>query len=155
VIKIFLYGIIIISVFIIGYLAHLSMKSRSLENYGLVEGKLSQCPDTPNCICTEDYENKNYEPLKIQIKNKDSAWIHLKDAIVEAGGEIQSENSEYLWAMFVTPIFRFVDDFEARIDTVQSVIHLRSSSRVGDYDFGTNFKRVERVVEIFMAKRAE
>jgi uncharacterized protein (DUF1499 family) len=136
----------------VGSLAYLSIKSRTIENYGLVEGKLAQCPDTSNCICTEDYTNKNYQPLKITNANKDSAWVHLKEAILEAGGEIHSEDNGYLRATFVTPLFRFVDDFETRIDAVQSCIHLRSSSRVGDYDFGTNLKRVNRVVEIYMSK---
>ena len=155
ILKFVLYGIIILAVFNLGYLAFLSVKSRSIEKYGLIEGKLSKCPDTPNCICTEDYSNKNYQSLKIESKNKDSAWATLKTAIIEAGGEIHYEKNGYLRATFVTPIFRFVDDFEARIDSVKSAIHLRSASRVGEYDFGTNLKRVERVVEIFMAKRAE
>ena len=154
IIKYAIYGIIILSVFYLSSLVYLSFKSRSIENYGLVEGKLSICPDTPNCICTEEYENKNYQPIKINLENKNIAWENLKAAIREAGGKIQIEKSDYVWASFVTPIFRFVDDFEARVDIVQSCIHLRSASRVGDYDFGTNLKRVNRVVEIYMAKKS-
>lgn len=148
-IKYGIYVIIFVSAFILTSLIYLSVKSRSIENYGLVEGKLSICPDTPNCICSEEYANKNYQPIKINLENKGIAWENLKSAIREAGGDIQIERNDHLWAIFVTPIFRFVDDFEARVDTAQSCIHLRSASRVGDYDFGTNLKRVNRVVEIY------
>ena len=152
ILKFVLLGIIILAVYFLGTLVYLSVKSRSIENYGLVDGKLSSCPDTPNCICTEDYENKNFEPLQIKLENKTVSWTNLKSAVLEAGGDIHVENNDYLWATFVTPIFRFVDDFEARIDTVQSCIHLRSASRVGDYDFDTNLKRVNHVVEIYKTK---
>jgi uncharacterized protein (DUF1499 family) len=144
-----IFGIITLSTFFLLSLVYLSVQSRSIENYGMVEGKLSKCPDTPNCICTEEYVNKNYQPIQINLEYKRIAWDNLKSAIRDAGGDIQIEKKDYLWATFITPIFRFVDDFEARVDTVQSCIHLRSASRVGDYDFGTNLERVNLVVEIY------
>jgi uncharacterized protein (DUF1499 family) len=150
--KYVVYSIIVLSIVILLTLAYLSVKSRTLVNAGLVEGKLAKCPDTPNCICSEDYKNKNFEPIQIHLENKTSEWAHLKQAIRESGGEIHQDTNYYLHATFVTPIFRFVDDFEARIDTVNSCIHLRSASRVGDYDFGTNLKRVNRVVKIYKLK---
>jgi uncharacterized protein (DUF1499 family) len=119
----------------------------------MVNGKLAPCPETPNCVCTEDYANKNYQPLVINKANAQAEWNKLLAAVREAGGEVQEADDTYLWAEFVTPLFRFVDDFEARLDTSQAMIHLRSASRVGDYDFGTNLKRVNRVVEIYQGKK--
>ena len=152
--KYILYFFIGLSGFVLIFLIYLSMKSRYIEYYGVENGKLLQCPDTQNCICTEDYTNKNYQPLRINLKNKNSEWANLKYAITESGGEIQEETEYYLRATFVTPIFLFVDDFEARLDTLQACIHLRSASRVGDYDFGTNLKRVNRVVRIYKEKKS-
>ena len=147
------YILIIIPVFIIAYLAFLSISSRFNEPPQMVKGKLADCPDFPNCICTESYSNKNFEPIAIDLENTNTEWDLLKSAIVEAGGEIQREENVYLWATFVTPLFRFVDDFEARLDTSNSCIHLRSASRVGKYDFGTNLRRINRVLEIFREQR--
>ena len=135
--------------FVLIFLIYLSIKSRNIEPYGMQEGKLSKCPDTLNCVCTEEYINKNFQPIHIRIEDKSVEWAHLKLAVTESGGEIQQDEEYYFWATFVTPLFRFVDDFEARLDTVQSCIHLRSASRVGDYDFGTNLKRIKRVLEIY------
>lgn len=58
-------------------------------------------------------------------------------------GNIQIEKENYITATFTSSIFRFVDDFEIRLDKKNNVIHLRSASRVGRSDFGINKKRIE------------
>jgi len=37
-----------------------------------------------------------------------------------------------------SPLFRFVNNVEFLLNTDESVIHFRSASRVGHYDFGLN-----------------
>ena len=44
-------------------------------------------------------------------------------------------------------VFGFVDDMDIVIDTEQRVIHVRSASRSGHYDFGVNRRRVEKLRE--------
>jgi len=44
----------------------------------------------------------------------------------------------------------FVDDVEFRIDGAAGVIHVRSASRTGYWDFGVNRRRVETIRETFM-----
>ncbi len=46
-------------------------------------------------------------------------------------------------------IFSFVDDVEFEFDDGSKVIHFRSASRVGHYDFGVNRRRMEAVVREF------
>jgi uncharacterized protein (DUF1499 family) len=43
----------------------------------------------------------------------------------------------------------FVDDVEFRIDGAAGVIHVRSASRTGYWDFGVNRRRVETIREAF------
>lgn len=43
----------------------------------------------------------------------------------------------------------FVDDVEFRIDEAAGVIHVRSASRKGYWDFGVNRRRVEAIREAF------
>ncbi len=74
----------------------------------------------------------------------------IKTIVDAMGGSIQAEKTDYLAAAFTSPIFRFVDDLEIRIDTEQRVIHLRSASRVGRGDGGVNRKRVERLRQLFL-----
>ena len=107
--------------------------SQSNEANGLVEGRLTQCPATPNCVCSEFMPDAVHyiEPLVISAGDAAQILVRLKSIIREMGGSIQSEKAEYFAATFTSSIFRFVDDLEIRIDTGQKMIHIRSASRVG------------------------
>jgi len=58
-------------------------------------------------------------------------------------GSVRVESDTYIAAIFTSPLFGFVDDFEIRLDMAQKVIHIRSASRVGYSDGGANKKRTE------------
>ena len=51
----------------------------------------------------------------------------------------------YLHAVCRTRLLGFRDDLEFRHSPAEGVVHVRSASRVGVYDFGVNRRRVERV----------
>jgi len=137
--------LLIAALFILGYM------SQSDEANGLVEGRLTRCPDTPNCICSEFVpDGVHYiEPIVISAGDAAHILIRLKTIIREMGGSIQAEKADYLAATFTSSIFRFVDDLEIRIDTGQKMIHLRSASRIGHGDGGVNRKRVEHLKNQF------
>ena len=102
-------------------------------------GLLQKCPDSPNCVSSE---NNDIAPIAIGGKNPEVIWAKLQQAIAEQGGQLMDVRPHYLWATFKTPVFGFIDDVEARMDLTDNVIHLRSASRVGYYDFDTNRKRL-------------
>lgn len=58
---------------------------------------------------------------------------------------IVTATDTYLYAVCRTRLFGFRDDLEFRYSTDDGVVHVRSASRVGIYDFGVNRRRVERV----------
>jgi uncharacterized protein (DUF1499 family) len=130
--------LVIIALFILGIMSH------SGQAHGLVEGRLKPCPDKPNCVSSEFVSDaKHYiEPLVYSAGEAERVMPRLKKIIVEMGGSIQVEETDYLAATFTSSVFRFVDDLELRIDTGQKTIHLRSASRVGHGDGGANRKRV-------------
>jgi uncharacterized protein (DUF1499 family) len=140
--------LVIIALFILGYM------SQSGEAYGLVEGRLKQCPDTPNCVNSEFVSDPVHyiEPLAFSAGDAAQILPRLKTIILDMGGSIQVEKADYLAATFTSSIFRFVDDLEIRIDTGQEMIHLRSASRVGRSDGGVNRKRLERLKNSFYLK---
>ena len=131
----------IVSFFVLG------LMSQSGESHGLVEGKLSKCPDKPNCVCSEFEADVGHyiEPIVIVAGTASEALSKMKSSIREMGGKIQVETDNYLAATFTSSIFRFVDDLEIRIDSDQKIIHLRSASRVGHSDRGVNRERIERL----------
>ena len=124
----------------------ISLLPKGQAKVGLVAGKLSPCPDTPNCVCSEDSSAAAYiAPFLYD----DSAWQIAKKVIIASGGQIQTDQQGYLWASFTSKWLGFVDDVELRMDADNNIIHVRSASRVGHSDFGMNRNRVERLRLMF------
>lgn len=111
---------------------------------GLVSGTLAPVNPSPNSVSSEG-EGANITPLSAQDA---AAWEALQDAIEGLSGRLVTSEADYLHAVFRTPVLGFEDDLEARFDTKNNLIHLRSSSRVGHSDMGANLKRVEALKRV-------
>ena len=61
------------------------------------------------------------------------------------GAALVSLRPDYLHAEFTTRWLRFVDDVEFVVAPADGVIHVRSASRLGREDLGTNRRRVEAI----------
>lgn len=121
---------------------------------GLTEsGVLKACGAKPNCVCSDHAVPTSPShiamPLQYGALNADRAWQQLLQAIEQSGGVVQSTEGYYVWATYQSRLFRYVDDLEARLDTTQKVIHLRSASRVGYSDLGANAARIEQIRALF------
>jgi len=125
-----LIGLVLVFFFILG------RKSAGGQAPGLVDGRLAPCSSKPNCVSSEDGT-----PGKKQVAPLSCSWDDLKSAITGQGGVITKDADGYLSAEFTSSIYKFVDDFEARLDGDK--IQIRSASRVGYSDRGVNAKRVE------------
>lgn len=125
---------------------------RRVPDARLIGGRLSPCPDRPNCVSSESAaESARIAPLAFD-GSPEKAWQKLKDAVHELGGKVQKEQPGYLWVTFTTRVFRFVDDAEFRMAPTEGVIHFRSSSRIGFSDLGVNRRRMEKLRAIFHRK---
>lgn len=143
---------IFISVFVMFFI--MGHKSKQGEAVGLVDGALAQCSDKPNCVCSENKDDLEHyiTPLSLIHSNAEDSLAIMKQIIIKIGGAIQTENANYLAATFSSTIFGFIDDLEIRIDNRQSLIHIRSASRVGHSDMGVNKKRIERLKQLVQKK---
>jgi uncharacterized protein (DUF1499 family) len=74
-------------------------------------------------------------------------------AIVEAtpGARVVQSEPRYLYATMTTRLMKYTDDVEFAVDPVASVIHVRSSSRLGRRDLGVNRARIEAIRARFSA----
>ena len=128
--------------------------SRAGEASGLVEGRLSKCPNKPNCVCSEHKDDTSHyiDPIIIPQNITFDTFSLLKNVIQDMGGNVQVESDNYLAATFTSAIFKFVDDLEIRIDSTQKAIHIRSASRVGYSDMGVNKKRTKLLKKLFNNK---
>jgi uncharacterized protein (DUF1499 family) len=120
----------------------------SAAAYGQCVKTLALCPDSPNCVATNDANPERRFPL-LTIKQSDvAAWKHVRDAISQFERvEIVEEQAGYLHATVTSLIFRFVDDLEVTLCDNGRSLALRSASRTGHWDVGVNRERVEELVD--------
>ena len=72
------------------------------------------------------------ENLKIILANTENA-------------EIITAEANYIYAEFTSDLMGFVDDVEFYLDEKDSLIQVRSASRLGESDLGANRKRIEAI----------
>jgi len=114
------------------------------------DGQLPDCPDKPNCVSSQaERADQKVEPLKFTCSTEE-AILRLK-LVVDAmpGTTVMKDDRIYMHVEFKTLVFGFVDDVEFLIDESKQVIHIRSASRLGYSDLGTNRRRVETIRRLF------
>lgn len=131
-------------------LAVFSVLARRPENLGVVDGRLADCPATPNCVCTQGGNPEQQMP-PIAFTGDPSAAVVRLQAVLHAlpRTKIVTVKDNYLHAECTSAIFQFVDDVEFLIDPEQRVIHFRSASRAGRSDMGVNRERMEAIRKAF------
>ena len=108
---------------------------------------LPDCGILPNCVNSELAEGgKSIAPLEAG----EQQWEQLKKWIAaQEDWTITTDTGDFVQAVVKTPLMRFRDDVQLRFDKDQGVIHVRSSSRLGISDMGTNRRRVETLRDQF------
>lgn len=122
---------------------------------GLTAGHLKKCPDSPNCISTEYPDDTAHYSEPVEMSITKATPLHAKRAAEDIGGRLIKEDDDYLAFTFTSLVFRFVDDFEIRLDCHNNRLHIRSASRVGYSDFGVNPRRVQRFKETLREQSGE
>ena len=121
------------------------------EDLGLTGGKLLSCPDSPNCVSTQGEDERHaMKPLPFLGTMEESKARILKILNGMKRTTIAKIEKTYLHAECRSTVFRFVDDVEFFFDEANQVIHFRSASRVGYYDFGMNRKRMEGIASKYL-----
>ncbi len=63
---------------------------------------------------------------------------------------IVSATPSSLHVEFHSALFRFIDDVEFVLDDSARLIHFRSASRTGYYDFGVNRRRMKEISKRYL-----
>jgi uncharacterized protein (DUF1499 family) len=118
-------------------------------NLGVKDGKLLQCPTTPNCVASQIEKTDSHfiEPYKYKTELSE-AFKQLKGIIEkQERAKIISESDLYINAEFKSKLMGFVDDVEFYFDDTNKTVHVRSASRLGKSDLNVNRKRIESIRE--------
>lgn len=121
------------------------------SNLGVKEGQLSPCPGSPNCVVSQGNPDAEHAIAPIAYSGDAASALDRLEAIMTAmsGTAIIEKNDTYLYAEFTSRLMGYVDDVEFSVDPAQSVIHVRSASRLGESDLGVNRKRIEAIRAAF------
>jgi uncharacterized protein (DUF1499 family) len=104
---------------------------------------LSPCGNLPNCVNSESGRGlQSSKPVKANAEQ----WAMLKAWIrQQKDWQIIVEDESFIQAVVSTPVLKFKDDIQLLYLAESNLIHLRSSSRLGLSDLGTNANRVEKL----------
>jgi len=102
---------------------------------------LAPCGWLPNCVnSASGHGLQAVDPIKAD----DAQWQQIKTWIaLQPDWEIVIDDGDFMQAVAKTPLMRFRDDVQLQFDPDIGLIQVRSSSRLGISDLGTNYRRVE------------
>lgn len=122
------------------------MGSPTLRN---VDGKLAPCERGPHCVSSQETQPDRYiAPLRYTGPQKDAQGRLATAVRALPNASIVTDTPGYLHATVTSNWMSFVDDVEL-VFGKDGVVDVRSSSRIGYYDFGVNRKRVEAIRAAF------
>lgn len=144
--KLVLISLVGLGVLVVGGLFIAGVVSKSGAPAGIVDGRLSACPSSPNCVSSE----AGTDPDKLVEALPLDTWTRLPMVLSELGAVLTVQEEGYLAAEVTSRVFQFTDDVEFRL--ADDAIHMRSASRVGYSDAGANRARVEALRTLLSAR---
>jgi uncharacterized protein (DUF1499 family) len=150
-----LVGTLGIGLLLIGQLGML--EGAKPQNLGVQNGLFLPPSKTSNSVSSQAHlyrehpqkDNAEIAALKFSGDGAE-AMLKLADLLqkLEQTTVVQ-QGSDYIYAQCRTPLLKFTDDIEFWLDKPNNVIQVRSASRLGQKDFGTNRARVETIRALF------
>ena len=118
----------------------------ALAATGLNNGHLEPCPSSPNCVVSQDGDEKHaVDPITYKGDRNDVKEALLKVLSVVPRTEVIENTDNYIRTESTSRLFKFVDDAEFYFPEDENVIQVRSASRVGESDLGVNRRRIEQI----------
>ncbi|MDF1800635.1 MAG: DUF1499 domain-containing protein [Planctomycetota bacterium] len=116
---------------------------------------LPACPPRPSCVSSDAPPGAQHiEPLAFGARTG-AAWTALV-ALLERTPRVElvEVTGTTIHAVFTTRLLRFRDDVNLELREADGLVAVRSCSRVGHSDLGTNRRRVEALREQLTAALA-
>lgn len=130
------------------------LAGRRPGNLGVRDGRLAPPPDSPNAVSSEVTTGYHAIPPIPYRGAREQAMRTLAEVVRQRPRtRIVQQTADYLYAECESALLGFVDDLEFHLPSDESVIHVRSASRLGHSDFGVNRKRVEEIRAAFNARQ--
>ena len=143
----------LIVVLFVGFFVYVNISNKLPEGLGLTDGELMPCPSSPNCVSTQaSPENVEHyaEPI-VYTGDRMKTQLLIESFILNNGNaHLVSSTLGYVHFEVKSPLVGYIDDVEFYLPAADSVVHVRSASRVGYSDFGTNRERVRQIQSLLV-----
>ncbi|WP_210546678.1 DUF1499 domain-containing protein [Rhodoferax sp. PAMC 29310] len=129
------------------------LSGKTPENLGVNAGKLHPPSLNPNSVSSQaalypEHPQREYASISPLTYSGDGTAAMSKLALIlksQKGTKLITSQPDYLYAQSTTAVLKFTDDVEFWLDGQNSVIQVRSASRLGRKDFGVNRARIEAI----------
>ncbi|WP_421855079.1 DUF1499 domain-containing protein [Marinomonas sp.] len=140
--------IALIVVLLVGFFIYVNISNKLPEGLGLTDGELMACPVSQNCVSTqaspEDVEHYA-EPI-IYTGDRMKTQLSIESFMLSKGNaHLVSSALGYVHFEVKSSLVGYIDDVEFYLPEADSVVHVRSASRIGYSDFGVNRERVRQI----------
>ena len=116
------------------------------DNLGVKDGALSSCPESPNCVVTQNAdETHTIAPINYETDLDTARETLLKVLSVVPNTEVTEQTDNYIRVQSTSRLMGFIDDAEFYFPTDKKAIEMRSASRLGESDLGVNRRRLEQI----------
>jgi uncharacterized protein (DUF1499 family) len=123
------------------------------ENSGARKTMIDPCPKTPNCVSSLAPQSpRRMDPIPYQGSLEDARKRLMGIIGKTPRTKVVQSTPTYLKVEFRSKILSFIDDVEFEFDDGSKLIHFRSASRSGYYDFGVNRRRMEAISRAFASE---
>lgn len=111
------------------------------------------CPNKPNCVSSRAPEGpRRMDPIRYKGSVEESRQRVLEIVRSFPRVAVVASSGNYLKVEVRSAIFSFIDDVEFEFDDAAKLVHFRSASRLGYYDFGVNRRRMEAIIRKISGK---
>ena len=122
------------------------------ESRSKTPADLAPCPNSPNCVSTKSNDPGHAMPPLPYLKSGRESMDRLVGIVQEMKrAKVVAATPTYLHVEFRSALFRFADDVEFVLEDPARLIHFRSASRTGYYDFGVNRKRMKEISDRYLS----
>lgn len=119
---------------------------RAPDNLGVRDGRLAECPSTPNCVSTQSSDELHgIEPIAFKGSVDEARRRVLEVVGAMPRATVLEARSDYVHALFRSPTMGYPDDVEFFFDQGAGLIHFRAAARLGQGDGGANRRRMEQI----------
>lgn len=115
-------------------------------------GRLAPLPSSPNAVSSLSGDSSRQVPaLPMKGDRQQTMALILKTFATMGHNSVEKQEDVYVHVVFVSRLFHFKDDVELYIEEETGMVHYRSASRSGYWDFGVNRKRYEEFRRLYMS----